>query len=116
MVLQFSLKKASTVMLETLWLVHNYVSPLSYVTLSQSTFSDTYCTQLALANSSAGSPSPFLYSLAFDAREAVWVVGLPHGLSQHAIDVATALGTLDSIKFLVVLFAVVGVVLDKVPP
>ena len=57
-----------------------------------------------------------MYSLALDAGEAVRVVGLPHGLSQHAIDVATALGTLDPIEFLVVLFAVVGVVLDKVPP
>ena len=57
-----------------------------------------------------------MYSLALDAGEAVRVVGLPHGLSQHAIDVATALGTLDPIELLVVLFAVVGVVLDKVPP
>lgn len=43
------------------------------------------------------------------------VVTLPHCLSQHSVNVTTALGALDSIELLVVLLAVVGVVLDKVP-
>lgn len=116
MVLQFSLRKASQVRLETLWLVHNYPLTHGSQTIVYILRYVRICTQLALTNSSDGIPSPFMYSLALDTGEAVRVVGLPHCLSQHAIDVATALGTLDPIELLVVLFAVVGVVLDKVPP
>ena len=56
-----------------------------------------------------------LYSLALDAGETVRVVRLAHCLGQHPINVPMALGAFDPIQLLIVLFAVVGVVLDKVP-